>query len=181
MGNTVHEHRGNKASVVSLFAGHAMMNHQSLPLRKNTSVSASTTKRYLRFSNSTFARSTLQPKPLLAMGRVATAQNSIRFCGKIESVSPWLRSASNPSLTTGWAACPSSMLRSKTFVSTAKLTIGHLLSRDKCFHGRLLHLIAVGVQASRYAPIQGKLFSTPLELRSKRNSHRHSSPLFPGH
>ena len=35
MSNTVHEHCGNKVSVVSLFAGHAMIDHKSLPLGKN--------------------------------------------------------------------------------------------------------------------------------------------------
>jgi len=35
MSNTVHEHRGHKASVVGLFASHAMMNDESLPLGKN--------------------------------------------------------------------------------------------------------------------------------------------------
>ena len=35
MSNTVHEHCGDKVSVVSLFAGHSMMNHESLPFDEN--------------------------------------------------------------------------------------------------------------------------------------------------
>lgn len=35
MSNTVQEHCGNKVSVVSLLAGHTMMNQESLPLGKS--------------------------------------------------------------------------------------------------------------------------------------------------
>src|SRR6266480_4449849 len=102
----------------------------------------------------------LPPNPLFAMGQVATAQNSTRFCGKIESDSPLLRRFNSPFCATGCAGCASSMLRSKILVSTAKLTTEHLLSRDKCSRGLSLDLTAAGVQVARYVPIQGMPFPT---------------------
>jgi hypothetical protein len=151
MRDAVNHHRGDEVSVVSLFSDDSMLNYESFPLGEDcVSIGPGLRKDSLRAANSCSARSTSHPKPLFAKGRVATAQSSIRFCGKIESISPRCRSAISPSRASGWAICPSSMERRRTLVSTAKLTTEHLLFRDKCFRGLSLHLIVVGVQAFRY-------------------------------
>jgi hypothetical protein len=81
-------HRGDKMRVMYLLAAYLMQFDQPLPTIGDARRPFEQMKRLRsRFSSLSTASSFMPNPPLLAPGRVATAQNSTRFCGTTQGQS----------------------------------------------------------------------------------------------
>ena len=86
--NSVHIHDGDQPGVMNLHAKHAMFDDQTLPFRIGRGRVGRRVRMRSIFSTSSSARETGKARPLFAIGRVATFQNSEIFCGVKQTASP---------------------------------------------------------------------------------------------
>jgi hypothetical protein len=83
----MHLHHRHKMRIMRLLAGKILRDNDALPCSNTAGVYERTLNNKRSSESSSAAACASKPKPLSAIERVATAQNSTKFCGAMQSVS----------------------------------------------------------------------------------------------
>ena len=78
------QHDGNQMGVMRLLARNEIRAGKPFPCACHSGFALQQTKKTIQYPQLACDRQGLIPSPLLATGRVATTQNSTRFCGAMQ-------------------------------------------------------------------------------------------------